>query len=224
MGVSAKKIWIKPRTVDFDRMKISETIDTESGYFDGRARRSEYWAQWIITLLIQIFVALPLIFVPIFMCLDTDDREFPKGAILSIVSGILVSIVCVIAMWPVTVRRFHDRGMSGWWILWFWLLGFIPFVGWFVVPIVRFVILGCMDGVPGPNAYGPDPKGRKGGRNYATQEVERPVVRIVNTNNVNATSASNVKERLAKSEELKNKGMIGEREYLAKRSQILSDL
>ena len=225
MGVPAKKIWIKPRKVDFDRMKITETVDTGSGWFDGRARRSEYWTRWIIMQLIVLFVVLPLILVPLLKIgFDTDVREFPEGAILSIVSGLLVLIVCKIAMWPVTVRRFHDRGMSGWWILWFWLLFGIPFVGWFVIPIVKFVILGCMDGVPGPNAYGPDPKGRKGDRNYATQDETRPVIRIVNTNNVNAATASNVKERLAKLEELKGKGMISEREYLTKRSQILSDL
>lgn len=58
---------------------------------------------------------------------------------------------------PVTVRRFHDHDMSGWWMVFFWLFGLIPVVGW-IVGVVCFIILVCMDGTPGLNQYGPNPK------------------------------------------------------------------
>jgi uncharacterized membrane protein YhaH (DUF805 family) len=48
----------------------------------------------------------------------------------------------------VTVRRLHDTGHSGWWLLW----GFVPF-GCLVV-----LVLTLLNGHRGPNQYGPDPK------------------------------------------------------------------
>ena len=48
------------------------------------------------------------------------------------------------------VRRLHDIGKSGWWML----LALIPIVG----PIVLIVFF-CLDSQPGDNAYGANPKG-----------------------------------------------------------------
>lgn len=39
--------------------------------------------------------------------------------------GLLTALVSLFFLWPniaVPVKRFHDRGMSGWWVLWFMLL------------------------------------------------------------------------------------------------------
>jgi len=188
--------------------------------FEGRARRSEYWAKCIWMFLLAMFVALPLIIAPICTYANSDFGGLGGGAIVCIVLGILLAIFCGIAMWPVTVRRLHDRGMSGWWIIWFALLNCIPFVGW-IAGIVQFVIVGCMDGIPGPNEYGPDPKGR----NWVQGTSSRPIVGIVNNNtNVNATHGGNAEERLSKLEELKNKGLISAVEYETKRNQILSEI
>ena len=60
---------------------------------------------------------------------------------------LLASIIPSIA---VQVRRLHDTGRSGWWIL----LSFIPLVG----PIVLIVFY-VMDSEAGVNKYGPNPKG-----------------------------------------------------------------
>jgi uncharacterized membrane protein YhaH (DUF805 family) len=49
----------------------------------------------------------------------------------------------------VGVRRLHDTGRSGWWLL----IGLIPLVG-AVVLIVFF----CTDSERGPNRWGPSPK------------------------------------------------------------------
>ena len=49
----------------------------------------------------------------------------------------------------VGVRRLHDTGRSGWWLL----IGFIPLIG-AIVLIVFFLF----DSQPGTNAYGPNPK------------------------------------------------------------------
>ncbi len=49
----------------------------------------------------------------------------------------------------ITVKRWHDRDKSGWWIL----IGMIPIIG----PIWQFVETGCLRGTIGSNRYGPDP-------------------------------------------------------------------
>jgi uncharacterized membrane protein YhaH (DUF805 family) len=49
----------------------------------------------------------------------------------------------------VAVRRLHDTGRSGWWLL----IGLVPLIG-AIVLVVFFIIEGDRQ----PNAYGPDPK------------------------------------------------------------------
>ena len=118
------------------------------GSYRGRARRQEYWK-----------IMLSFIFLVVILTILCATMS--KGDITSIGSPIvqIALLVGVLLTMPVSVRRLHDRNMSGWWMLWFWLLGLIPFVGFFS-GIVQFVIMGCLDGTPGANRYGPDPKGR----------------------------------------------------------------
>lgn len=79
--------------------------------FEGRATRAEYW----FPVLYALVVALVLTF-------------FGKlGAYLSIAFS-LVNLVPSIA---VSIRRMHDIGKSGWWIL----IAFIPIIGsiWYLI-------------------------------------------------------------------------------------------
>jgi Protein of unknown function (DUF805) len=50
----------------------------------------------------------------------------------------------------ITVKRYHDRGKSGWW----YLLQFIPIIG----PIWAFIELGFCSGDDGDNDYGDGPE------------------------------------------------------------------
>jgi uncharacterized membrane protein YhaH (DUF805 family) len=50
----------------------------------------------------------------------------------------------------VTVRRLHDTGRSGWWIL----ISLVPVIGWIVLLVFMLT-----DSQPGSNQYGPNPKG-----------------------------------------------------------------
>jgi uncharacterized membrane protein YhaH (DUF805 family) len=56
----------------------------------------------------------------------------------------------------VQVRRFHDQDRTGW----LWLLNFIPFGGFVVLVFM------CLEGTPGENSYGPDPKDRANSRAF----------------------------------------------------------
>lgn len=59
----------------------------------------------------------------------------------------------VLALWTslaTQVKRWHDRGASGWWVL----INFIPLVG----GIWTLVSCGFLEGQKGANKYGPDPR------------------------------------------------------------------
>jgi len=61
---------------------------------------------------------------------------------LNFLGGIL-ELALLLPTLGVAVRRYHDTNHSGWWIL---------------CPIMNIVFL-FFAGTPGPNTYGPDPKG-----------------------------------------------------------------
>jgi hypothetical protein len=74
--------------------------------------------------------------------------------------ALLLILGLVLPALAVSVRRLHDTGRSGAWIL----LGLIPFGG-----IVTLVFT-CMDSQPHPNQYGPSPKpGAPGWAAYGQQ-------------------------------------------------------
>jgi uncharacterized membrane protein YhaH (DUF805 family) len=65
----------------------------------------------------------------------------------------------------VTVRRLHDREMSGWWYLGFTVLGMIPVVGW--IASIAFLVIMFLPGTPGYNRFGEDPKDLGGAEVFA---------------------------------------------------------
>jgi len=100
--------------------------------FNGRARRKEYWMFELFNIIIVMILAV------IDTLLGTDGVLL----VLYVLSVFIPSIA-------VTVRRLHDTGRSGWWIL----IDFVPLVG----PIWLFVLM-VLDSQPGENQYGPNPK------------------------------------------------------------------
>ncbi len=58
-----------------------------------------------------------------------------------------------------SVKRAHDRGKSGWWVL----IAFIPVAGF----IWWLIDLGVFEGQEGDNRYGPDPRAPKDGTRSA---------------------------------------------------------
>jgi uncharacterized membrane protein YhaH (DUF805 family) len=101
--------------------------------FAGRACRTEYW----MFVLINVLIAFAL--------------GFLEGLIGG--PGILANLYSLAVLIPslaVSVRRLHDTGRSGWWLL----LALIPLVG----PIVLIVFM-VQDSQPGANMYGANPKG-----------------------------------------------------------------
>jgi len=105
--------------------------------FEGRARRKEYW---MFTL---GYVVVYLAFF-VLTAVTSHTLQLLCSAVL-----ILVALIHLIPNLAVSVRRLHDTGRSGWWLL----IGLVPLVG----GIVMLVFL-CSDSEMGANEYGPNPK------------------------------------------------------------------
>jgi uncharacterized membrane protein YhaH (DUF805 family) len=106
--------------------------------FSGRARRTEYWMFTLVNALISFaLVVLDALF-------GTLDVEAGVGLFSTI-----YALAVLIPSLAVSVRRLHDTGRSGWWLL----IAIIPLIG----GIVLFVFT-VMDSEPGRNDYGPYPK------------------------------------------------------------------
>ena len=105
--------------------------------FSDRSRRKEYWMFMLWVLIITIVLAIV---------------EYATGLIIDPDIGILTTIFSLVILIPslsVTVRRLHDIGRTGWWIL----LGLIPFIGW-----LALFVLTLLNSESGSNKYGPNPK------------------------------------------------------------------
>lgn len=115
--------------------------------FSGRSTRSEYW----YFMLANIIIAFILGFIMgIGVALDGGDK-----GVFTFIFGIPYAIYLlsiIIPSYALLVRRFHDIGKSGWWILICILLNFICGIGSIIM-----LVFCCMDSVP-DNQYGPNPK------------------------------------------------------------------
>lgn len=101
--------------------------------FEGRSRRSEYWYFVLFNFIISIFLAV----------VDGMLGTF----------GLLQGIYCLAVLIPglaVSVRRLHDTGRSGWWLL----IAFVPIIG-----AIALIVFMALDGTPGENEFGQNPKG-----------------------------------------------------------------
>jgi uncharacterized membrane protein YhaH (DUF805 family) len=100
--------------------------------FSGRARRTEYWMFFLFNLIIAIV-------------LGVIDTVIGSPGII----GLIFALAILVPAIAVGVRRLHDTDRSGWWLL----IAFVPLIGGLVL-LVFFVL----DGTPGQNKYGANPK------------------------------------------------------------------
>lgn len=136
--------------------------------FSGRSRRMEYW---MFTLLNVIVITVLLVATGAFGALtDPEALAAGDGGVMALFGGlgILILVYGLAVLLPsiaVTIRRLHDRDMSGWWYLGAIVGGMIPFVGFLVS--IAFLVLMALPGTPGPNRFGPDPKGEGEAETFA---------------------------------------------------------
>ena len=108
-----------------------------AGYatFSGRSTRAEYW--WFFLFNVLVWVAA-----------GTIDTAMGQNVIST-----LVMLALLIPNIALAVRRSHDIGKSGWWVLW-------QFFGWwlFFPGLIMWLLFRTRQGDRGPNQYGPDPR------------------------------------------------------------------
>ena len=127
--------------------------------FHGRMRRSYYWAVGLVV----SFVAAPLCVGLIAPLLPYDDTGDVPLTTANTVGYGLLAVFIILFTWvrlAIQVKRWHDRGKSGWWML----IIFLPVIGW----LWMFIECGFLDGDPGANKYGASPKDPDAGPKPAT--------------------------------------------------------
>jgi uncharacterized membrane protein YhaH (DUF805 family) len=92
--------------------------------FSGRSGRTEFW----------MFVLFYLIFGFIARLFDNHFRLFLIESHTGFFS-LAYSLAMIVPFFAVTVRRLHDIGKSGWWIL----INLIPFIGtiWLIILLLN---------------------------------------------------------------------------------------
>ena len=104
--------------------------------FNGRARRSEYWYFSLTSGLIAIILGI------------VDNVS---GLIFGVeetgIIGTLYSLLVFLPGLAVMVRRLHDVGKSGWFLL----------IAFTCIGIIWLLVLFCIEGDQGKNKYGADP-------------------------------------------------------------------
>jgi len=134
--------------------------------FSGRSRRMEFWSFALLNVIVLAVITV-IVFATAGSFASFENRaqgSYSAGASAFVPmmfggAGLLYAVWWLATIVPnvaVTVRRLHDRDMSGWWYLGFVVLSMIPLIG-FIASIAFFVIL-VLPGTPGPNRFGEDPK------------------------------------------------------------------
>jgi uncharacterized membrane protein YhaH (DUF805 family) len=103
---------------------------------NGRITRSQYWSAMVLTILAYLGMIV---------------LAAALGSMKNDIVKIGVFLICmsayIWAMLAIQVKRWHDRGKSGAWVL----IQMIPFLG----PLWSFIELGCLPGDVFENDYGP---------------------------------------------------------------------
>ena len=106
--------------------------------FKGRSRRMEYWSWSLVnTIILMLFFAL----------VGLSDGPYSVLGFWSLVLT-LYFLACLIPGFALSIRRLHDIGFTGWWIL----ISFVPYLS------LLLIIFSFIDSQKGANKWGPNPK------------------------------------------------------------------
>jgi len=120
----------------------------------GRIDRLAYWLATVLKLTVLVVVSKLATVAnqaaPNYASLSPAESAALMPTIVGMLLWLLVLLLCLgCCLWwgfAISVKRWHDRGKSGTWVL----INLIPIVG----ALWQFVECGCLPGTPGPNPYG----------------------------------------------------------------------
>lgn len=154
-----QNLWDGDANYNYETTNSVESYNLVSAYksmfkkyaqFNGRSRRSEYWYATLANVIIVFLMYMIMIpsFISVGQYGTVSDSQAATLGILSIVMT-LYSFAIIIPGLAMGVRRLHDTGRSGWYML----LGLIPYIGSIIL-----IVFMAQDTQRGANQYGPDPK------------------------------------------------------------------
>ena len=111
----------------------------------GRASRGEYWWRMLSLVMEGFLLAIVYLLIVGVPCeWDFEDASVVAVSIASVVYALWLLPMCI-ALLFLRIRRLHDQGLSGWWVLL-----------WNTPPIIG-LIFALRPGTRGPNQFGPVP-------------------------------------------------------------------
>lgn len=133
---------------------------------EGRSSRREFWMFTLLNFLIVAVVVGVFAAIGGLASLRSESLN-PESiglGLLGATAGLVLVLIVPLYIWAlltsvaafaVTVRRFHDLNLSGWFYAGSLVLMFIPLLN--LVVWLGLVALMCIPGTKGPNKYGDDP-------------------------------------------------------------------
>ncbi|MBW2658372.1 MAG: DUF805 domain-containing protein [Deltaproteobacteria bacterium] len=124
------------------------TLKNKYAAFKGRATRSEYWYFALYSMIIAIILAIIdwMIINPLL-----GVQPGPESNSTSLL-GTIFNLAILIPSLALSIRRLHDIGKNGWWVL----LALVPIVNFIGIFVILYFF--TRDSQPGENQYGPNPK------------------------------------------------------------------
>lgn len=121
---------------------VIDAVTKNYANFKGRASRKEYWLFVLATAIISVVIAL--------IKISGLAIPFVNAHVIASMTilDVLFQVFIFIPSLAIVVRRLHDIGKSGW----FYLIAFIPIVGWILI-----IIWACRKGQDGSNRFGSNP-------------------------------------------------------------------
>mgnify|MGYP002623462843 CR=1 FL=1 len=147
-------------------MSFSEAVKTcmtkKYAKISGRATRAEFWwfvlLRWLILITLSFVLAFAIGYLKATGTIDRNDTPI----IILVISFCILYIFFAIPYFCVLIRRFHDVGYSGWWLL----LLFIPYIS------LAIYVVAILES-DGDNKYGPKPVKRSGTVANLSVETEK---------------------------------------------------
>lgn len=123
-------------------------ITKKYGVFSGRARRREFWLFHLFYLLLFLMLGFLAVVISVIVGVVAGEQTYDSRWV-EMFSGIWILALLVPTL-AIAARRLHDIGQSGWLML----IALVPILN------LALVVMFLIDGNPGDNRFGPDPKGR----------------------------------------------------------------
>lgn len=113
---------------------FKDIIINKYAQFNGRANKTEFWQYVLVYFLISIALSL----------LMSIFGGVKILRVLFMILNVIVMLALIIPSLAVSVRRMHDIGKAGGWIL----INLIPLIG-----LIWFILLAIKDSEPGANRF-----------------------------------------------------------------------